>query len=204
MLHTHKTYRNDPPTERRVLFFVSVPASYPHGLLLFGAVKRFASTKRSVHRGDLAESDLHRIISIRNPIRRWDALALFRKLVFVQSDGGNGEASKAAPPGRLRPSGWRYEKQCSGGSICAFLCANAPLPRGSPEGPARRPVPWGCFFRPFLCRNKEMGIQKTIAFLNLHFMFSKQKLTFIPPTNPNLNISDTPSIRSCIPAVEYH
>ena len=26
-LHTHDTYRNDPPTERRVLFFVVVPTS---------------------------------------------------------------------------------------------------------------------------------------------------------------------------------
>ena len=97
MLHTHGIYRNDPPTERRVLFFVSVPANHPHGLLLFAAVKRVAPTKRFVHRGDLAGDDSHRITAVRKSIRRWDALILFRKFVFVQSVRGKGEARKAAP-----------------------------------------------------------------------------------------------------------
>ena len=90
--------------------FILVPASQPHRRLLFAAVKHSAPTKRSVHRGDLAGDDSHRITAIRKPIRRWDAFTLFGKLVFVQSARGKDKAQKAAPPGRLRPSGRRYEK----------------------------------------------------------------------------------------------
>ena len=53
----------------------------------------------------------HRITAIRKPIRRWDVLALFRKLVFVQSVRGKGEAPKAAPVrAQALARGWRYEK----------------------------------------------------------------------------------------------
>ena len=89
---------------------VLVPANHPHGRLLSAAVK--SPTGRSVHRGDLAERDSHRITAIRKPICRWDALAHHRRLVFVQSARGTGEAQKAAPSGRLRPSGRRYVKYC--------------------------------------------------------------------------------------------
>ena len=77
--------------------FVLVPASRPHGLLLFAAVKCSAPTRRSVHRGDLAGDDSHRITAIRKPIRWWDVFTLFGKLVFVQTVRGKGEARKAAP-----------------------------------------------------------------------------------------------------------
>ena len=90
--------------------FILVPASQPHRRLLSEAVKRSAPTKRPVRRGDLAGGDSHRITAICKPIRRWDALAHFRKLVFVQSARGTDETQKAAPSGRLRPSGRRYER----------------------------------------------------------------------------------------------
>ena len=88
--------------------FVLVPASQPHRLLLSEAVKQVAPTKRSVHRGDLAGCDSHRITAIRKPIRRRDTLAHHKKLVFVQSARGTGEAQKATPVRALALArGWR-------------------------------------------------------------------------------------------------
>ena len=106
--------------------FVSVPASHPHRRLLSAVVKRSAPTRRSVHRGDLAGGDSHRITAIRKSIRRWDAFTLLGKLVFVQSARGPAEAPNAAPPGRLRPSGRRYELFRKGEAF-APSCAQMPL-----------------------------------------------------------------------------
>ena len=58
MLHTHKAYKNAPPTTRRGYFGVILPASYRHGRLLVAVIFLDAPTDGSADRGDPVEGDL--------------------------------------------------------------------------------------------------------------------------------------------------
>ena len=135
--------------------FVLVPASQPHRLLLSEAVKQVAPTKRSVHRGDLERIVSHRITAIRKPIRRRDTLAHHKKLVFVQSARGTGEAQKATPVRALALARGCVSKTSIGGSLCTFLCAKAPSSgeflRDLPAGRSLKAVS----FPSFLVRRQE-------------------------------------------------
>jgi len=181
MLHTHKIYGNDPPTERRVLSFCFVSREPSSRILTFAVVKRSAPTKRSVHRGDLVGIAAHRITAIRKPIRRWDVLAHHRKLDSGQLDCGTAIPPKATPVRALALARGGVPFILLGGSLCTFLCAKAPISRGSPEGPARRPVPWGCFFRLFLCRSKEMGTPKIINEYKTISLYSPKSTQYKTP-----------------------
>ena len=52
MLHTHENLHNAPPTERRGLFFCSLPANYHHGRLCVVVILFFPPTDGFVDRGD--------------------------------------------------------------------------------------------------------------------------------------------------------
>jgi len=135
--------------------FILVPASQPHGRLLSAAVKRFAPTKRPVRRGDLAGGDSHRITAIRKPIRRWDALAHFRKLVFVQSARGTDETQKAAPQDACVHRGGVMNHFVRGKHLRLFV-RKCPSLFGRVARPLfRKKGVSGCFpLVPFLCRSK--------------------------------------------------
>jgi len=179
--------------------FILVPASQPHGRLLSAAVKRFAPTKRPVRRGDLAGGDSHRITAIRKPIRRWDALAHFRKLVFVQSARGTDETQKAAPQDACVHRGGVMNHFVRGKHLRLFV-RKCPSLFGRVARPLfRKKGVSGCFpLVPFLCRSKGKYTPKTSNPIKTISLYSQNPcnpsrktlilLTYIP-IRPRQNIT---------------
>ena len=160
--------------------FVSVPANHPHGLLLFAAVKRVAPTGRSVHRGDLAGGGSHRITAVGEPIRRWDAFAHHRKLVFVQSARGKGEAKKAAPQDACVHRGGVMQDSYRGKHL-RLLVRKCPSPlRRFSRTPFAKGVLEAAFF-PGVSLQKQRNPEKRINLIKPHFN------TLMPQTSLNSN-----------------